>query len=404
MVYLAKGGSWLTFGQIVSTIASFLLAIAFANLLDPITYGNYRYILSLVGILGIFSLTGMGTAITQAVARGYEGSFYRAFKTKLKWGLLGGLASIILAGYYYFQGNTTLTFCFLIAAIFLPFMDSLSIYGSLLTGRKLFDVSTKFSIVSQLISVAIMVSVLFLTNNIFLIVFAYFIFHTLLRFIFLKITLRKYQPNKKRDPKTLSYGKHLSLIGVIGIVASYLDRILIFHFLGAVEVAIYSFAIAMPEQIKGYFKNIPALALPKLAKRSFREINSVLYKRLLKLFIIGGLIAGIYVLLAPYLFKLFFPKYLDSIFFSQLFAITIVLRLPFSLFSAAGQSKLTVTPKNFIYWGGILPQVILIISLLLLVNLFGIIGVVFSKILFLILAFIINLIFWKKLSLKFVKH
>jgi len=42
MVYLAHGGFWLTLGQIISSAASFLLAIAFANLLPKETYGTYK--------------------------------------------------------------------------------------------------------------------------------------------------------------------------------------------------------------------------------------------------------------------------------------------------------------------------------------------------------------------------
>jgi O-antigen/teichoic acid export membrane protein len=396
MIYLARGGFWLTLGQAISSLSSFLLAIAFANLLPKETYGTYKYILSIASILAIPTLSGIGTAVTQAVARGYEGSLIPALKTKIRWGILGGLASLILAGYYFYQGNTTLTISFLISAVFLPFMDSFGIYDSLLQGRKLFDISTKYFIISQIIAIASLIAVLFFTKNLFLILFAYFASWTLLRFIFLKITLKKFSINHNQDPKTISYGKHLSLIGIIGTIASYLDRILIFHYLGAVEVAVYSFAIAPPNQIKGLFKNLPALALPKLSQRSFKEIDSVLYKRLLKLFIMGGIIAGIYILAAPYIFKIFFPKYLDSIFFSQLFAITIVLTTPISILSAVGQSKLTLTPKSFLYPGSIIPQIILIGSLFLLIK-FGIIGVILSRIIFLISAIVVSLIYWKRL-------
>ncbi len=104
-VYLAKGGFWLTLGQFFSLAAAFLSAIAFANLLDPTTYGNYRYVLSLLGILAIFSLDGVGDAVTQAVARGLEGSFYTGFKTKLKWGAIGSLIAIGAAIYYWIRGN-----------------------------------------------------------------------------------------------------------------------------------------------------------------------------------------------------------------------------------------------------------------------------------------------------------
>ena len=69
MVYLAKGASWLTSGQIISSFAIVLLAIAFANLIPRETYGTYKYVISVVGALSIFTLPGINTAVVQAVAR-----------------------------------------------------------------------------------------------------------------------------------------------------------------------------------------------------------------------------------------------------------------------------------------------------------------------------------------------
>lgn len=397
MVYLAKGGFWLTLGQVVSTTASFLLAIAFANLIDPITFGNYRYVLSLMGVLSIFALTGIGTAVTQAVARGLEGSFYTAFKTKLKWGLLGSMAALGLAGYYFFRGNYLLSIPLLISTIFLPLMLASQVYDSFLAGRKLFSVGTKYNISKQIIFVGAMVTTLFLTQNLFWLIAVYFVSHTFLNLFFYLFTKRKFQPNKKEDPQTLSYGKHLSLVGVISTIAAYLDRVLIFHYLGAMEVAIYSFAIMPIDQMKSLFKNIPTLAIPKLAQRSFKEINAVLYKRLFKLFLIGGGIAIVYILLAPYLFKIFFPRYLNSIFFSQLFVLTFIFILPHTLLSATIRSKLTLIPKSIIY-RSTLAQIVLIISLFVLVKLYEIIGIVFAKILFAILVMFISFINWRDLT------
>ncbi len=45
MIYLVKGGFWLTLGQIISSVSSLLLVIAFANLLPKETYGIYKYFL-----------------------------------------------------------------------------------------------------------------------------------------------------------------------------------------------------------------------------------------------------------------------------------------------------------------------------------------------------------------------
>jgi O-antigen/teichoic acid export membrane protein len=211
--------------------------------------------------------------------------------------------------------------------------------------------------------------------------------------------LKKFPPNKNEDVQIISYGKHLSLIRAIGAIASQLDKILIFHYLGAVEVAIYFFAIAPIQQINGLFKNIPTLALPKLSQRSFKEIDSVLYKRMVQLFFWGLIMAGIYILIAPYFFKIFFPKYLDSVFFSQLFAAAIALGLPNNFLGPVIQSKLTDIPKSWLYWG-IFPQIILIVSLFVLIMNYQILGVIISKFIFIISVLILNLLRWKLLMIR----
>lgn len=232
MVYLARGGFWLTSGHIVSMISGVLLAIAFANLLPKETYGIYKYVLSIASILAIPTLSGMNTAINRSIAQGYEGSFVKALKTKIRWGLLGGLTSIGLAGYYYVNGDTILTLSFLIVAMFLPFMNSLSLYQSILVGKKEFKLFSKYNVIINIIVAITMVAILFFTNNILLVIFSYFIAYTLLHAIFLKVTLQKFALNNKIDPTTISYGKHLSLMGIISIVAGQIDKILIFHYLG----------------------------------------------------------------------------------------------------------------------------------------------------------------------------
>ena len=122
MVYFSRGGFWLTAGQMFSSLSAFLLSIAFANLLPKETYGTYKYVLSIASILSIPTLSGMTTSLAQAIASGSDGSFIPAVKARIKWGLLGALASLILASYYFYQADTTLTISFLMAAVFLPFM------------------------------------------------------------------------------------------------------------------------------------------------------------------------------------------------------------------------------------------------------------------------------------------
>jgi len=378
MVYLAKGGFWLTLGQVVSSLAAFLLAIAFANLLPKEIYGTYKYILSLLGILAIPTLSGMGTAVTRAVAQGYDGSFVPALKLKIKWGLFGGLASIGLAAYYYLNGNLQLTLAFLITAIFIPFMDAFTLYGALLQGKKEFAVATRYGIWIKIVAATSIFITLYFTTNLFAILFIYLASYTLLRLLFLKISL-KYLENKKEDPGTISYGKHLSLMGIIGLIAAQIDKILVFHFIGAAELAIYSIAIAMPEQIKSLLKNVSNLAFPKFAEKNSVEIKTTFYKkmRLFSLFLL--VIVFFYILVAPIIFRLFFPQYLESIIYSQIFSLGL-LNIPIVfLINPLLQSQ---GRKKELYEIQINSSIIQIILMAGLTYFYGILGLIIARLIF----------------------
>jgi O-antigen/teichoic acid export membrane protein len=401
-VYLAKGGFWLSLGNIFSSVAAFLSSVAFANLIDPFTYGNYRYVLSLLGILAIFSLPALNRTLIQAIARGSEGTLKPAFKEKIKYGILGSFAATILGVYYLLEGNYLLTVPLFLCAIFLPLMQASSIYGSLLGGRKLFSYQVKYSTLSQFISVGSVVLALFLTKNLIWIVFVYLFSHTLVNLFFYFFVNQKFKPNEKEDPKTISYGKHLSMIGALGKFASQLDKILVFHFLGGANLAIYAFALAPVKQIIGAFKSLPTLAVPKLSQRPIKEIDKTLIKRMLQLFFFGIIIALIYFFLAPYFFKIFYPKYLESIPYSQLLSILIILQLPILFMGSVGQAKITFFPKKWLYWG-IIPQIVLIISLFFLVQLYQIYGVIYSQIIFLAVLIVFGLLRWKFVVVKHFK-
>ena len=372
MVYLASGGFWLTVGQIISSAATFGLAIAFANLLPKETYGTYKFVLSIAGILTIFTLPGMVTSLTQAVARNFEGSVILALKARLRWGVLGAIAALGVALYYHLNGNFTLSVSSLIIAAFLPLMDAFGIYEGLLNGKKRFKELATYNLWQKLVSVATLVAAVVLTSNLFVILLAYFIPYTLLRYIFLRHSVKKFQQNTNTDPSSLSYGKHLSLMNVISAISNQLDKVLLFHFLGAAPVAIYSVAVAPPEQLKGVLKNIKILALPKFSGHNLLETRAALKSKMWKFAALLIATSVIYILIAPFVFRIFFPAYLESIPYSQVFSLSIVavvLFIPLTVLEAHKKTK-------ELYKFNVATAVFQIILYVLLVPLYGLWGAI----------------------------
>lgn len=396
MVYLARGSFWLGAGQIVSSVAIFSLAIAFANLISQETYGTYKYILSITGLLTVLTLRGMDSAVLQSVARNFEGVLVPALKTKIRWGILSTISSICIAIYYYVNGNNTLAISFLISSVFLPFMDSFGIYNAFLNGKKLFHLSATYTSLSQIGSAIIMAGSLFFTKNLFIILFVYFASWTIFRFVFFVITIKNSPPNNKIDPETIPYGKHSSMVNILDALVTSVDGLLIFHYLGPTNLAIYSFALAPVMQIRALLGNISALATPKLSARSSSETEVMLNRRIFMLFILGASISFMYILTAPYIYQIFFPKYIDSVFSSQLFSLTIAIVFPHIILGATVASKLTLIPKKMLYLWNI-PGIVFIVSAIMLTPKLGINGVVYSRLISLALGFTINHIVWRKI-------
>lgn len=375
MVYLASGSFWLFLKTFLSIAIAFGLSVAFANLMPQAAYGEYKYILSIFGFLAIPTLFGMGTAVTKAVARGYEGTPLAAIKTKILWGILGSVGSIFVAFYYFTQGNIKLAGAFGIIAVFLPFVDTFSLFNTVLTGKKLFKISVLYESSIQAVSALAIALALFFTNNLLVILASYFISYTITRLIAFWIVVAKHTDNKKIDDSAIPYGKHLSVMEVLSIIAETVNSVLLWHFVGAAPVAIYSFAKAIPAQISSALQRITTLAFPKFAMRDFEQIKQSLISKMLKMLILMIVIVTAYFIAAPYIYNIFFPQYTEAIFYSQIFALTLLF-FPQKFIGTAFQAH---ARTKALYISTTIVPIIRLILTVALIPPFGIMGAIIAE-------------------------
>lgn len=369
MVYLAKGGSWLTFGQLVTSASSFVLSIAFANLVPQTVYGVYRYVTSLAATLVAFSLTGVGTAVTQSVARGFENVIRSAFWMNVRWSALLITISFIGSIYYFLQDNTTLSISLLFIGSFSPFLNSAHLATYYANGKKDFTRLSIYNITKGVIPALALIATLFITKNVLIIIFVYFFANTAIALLTYRNAIYFYKPNSIDDPDILEYSKKLSLLGMLSTLTAQADKILIFTSIGAAELAIYSIAMAFPEQIKSALRNLNFLMIPKFAERN-PEQTLELRGKIIKLSLLLITITILYIVATPLLYKLFFPTYAsEAIQLSQLFSLSILATIgmiPNSLMIAHKRNRdlfvvntaSSIIQLTFlaigIYWGGMM--------------------------------------------------
>lgn len=339
MVYVAESGFWLTLGQIYSSALVLLLSIFFANYVSKEIYGQYKFILSATGILSALSLSGMGSVVIQAVAKGSEGILKDAVKTTLKWGLLMLLFGLGASIYYFTEGNYIIGISMVIASLSLPLTNAFGLYGGYFSGKKNFKLSTLYWVTSQTILTLGIVAVSLTTKKVLPLVLTYFIIGVTTAVWSYKHVISKYKPNDTKDDSLMKYGKHVSVMNFFGTVANQLDKILVFHFLGAINLAIYSFSQAIPEQIKGSFKNLFAIALPKYATLQDKDLRKSILKKTSQLTIISVFIVIGYIIFSPIVFKILFPKYLEAVYYSQIYMLGLIAIPGISLFGTYFQIK-----------------------------------------------------------------
>jgi len=369
-----RSGSWLSLNYGVQIGVGVITTVALANLLSKESLGTYQYIIAVAGVLSIFTLTGLGTAITRGVALGHEGLLRSSVWLKLKWSIGIVLTSAAVAAYYLYNGNFELGLAFLIVGACAPFIESFKLYENYLHGKEAFRDTVLLGAWRKPLPLLATVATAWFYPEPLALIAAYFLSNAISLALVYFSVIKKYNPPSESHAETVTYSKHLSVFRGIGMLAGHADKLLIWHFLGPVAVA--SFTIAQfATRYSGVFLNtLSALALPRFSKTELPTLQKTLPRKVSLLTGLMVLAAIGYVAVAPIIFPIIFPKYPESILISQVLAISFLF-IPRSLYLQALTAHAQTKAQ---YVLSIVTPVTHIILLVALIPLYGIWGAVLT--------------------------
>lgn len=395
--YFIHGGFWLSTTQVVTVLAGLGTTSLFAHYLSENDYGTYRYLIGLAVILSTLSLSGIGQSIIQATSQKHFAFYREILKLNFFYSIPSFFISLCGALYYFYKDNHLLAMSCVAIALLQPLISIFQYTPHFLQGARRFKESATLSSISTIFSAIISILILFITQSIFTLFVTYLAtsaITSIVSFLYYRPTIYHSTPPKVLQ-RYVSYAKHTSVRNIIANIAQRADSIVVFTQLGAAELAIYSIASVIPEQIKGSFKNLAALLLPKYASHeNISALKQSIPKRSMQLLTIILLITIAYIIVVPYLFQLIFPKYVHAVIYTQIAALafpTFVLFIPQSILqSRAAEAELY---KTTLY--GSLFQ---IIFLLFFVWQFGLLGAIVARVLSRYINCIINYIYVYKLK------
>jgi|LGOV01.1.fsa_nt_gb O-antigen/teichoic acid export membrane protein len=389
--YLYRSGQYKLYKALSQFLASFILTWFLANFTSKEFFGNYRFILSILGMLIVFSLPGMKDAILQSVARGYDYSFIAGTKKAMKFSLSGGLVLILISIYYLLTERIEFGLVFIVCAIFFPFVHTLDGFYTFLNAKESFKKEfIYYCLTNSFMTVSVLLSMYLFGENLtaFMIVF---FSSQLLFYLYFYLKFKSEIVDKKKDEELFTFGFFLTKINGLIQIANYIDQFVVGLFIGPTNLAIYAISIMLPNKTKAIINPIFYTMYPKF---STDEMN-LTKKKILVIFLASCLIFIGLVAVIPIFIKILFSGYSDSIIYGQFFSATILfipLNIVFGLFFRAKQRKSAI--QNPIIISRVSTIILAFPSLYFL----GIFGLILVKILEQALNLIGNLFYFMRLN------
>jgi O-antigen/teichoic acid export membrane protein len=379
LYYYIKNSFYLISSRLGIELARFALSIAFARLVTKEMYGQWNFILSVVGVCAILTLPGIVSAITQSVSTGHDGVLVRGTKQRFKWGIWGTFIAMGAGLYYVFSGEPAIGTSLIIASFLFPIYNGFHTFAAFFAGKKRFDKVAKYQLITQATPMLITIGVIYFSRNLILIVTVYLLSLSVLRGYFFRIAHQKME-NRNDDPEAVPYGRHLTVTLIPSEIRQNYDRIIIALLISFQELAIYTIALGFTDVIYSLSSIIATLILPKLSQMDQKAAYLEVKKRWPWLVLGFGIICGVAIALCPYIIPFFYTaKYADSVFYAQLLLISVIIAAPIPIINKAlflSQKRVSELYRLRIY-----SAIIEIILLTVLALKFGLLGIVIAVIL-----------------------
>ncbi|MFC1566573.1 lipopolysaccharide biosynthesis protein [bacterium] len=355
-----------------------LVVVLFTNYATKELYGQYNYILAILALFSIFSIQGLPVAIVNSVSEGHEGDFIRGSLLRIKYSILGAICLVIFSFYYVVKAENQIFYAFILACIPYIFYFSLNHIDSYYIGKKKYYNVMLFRVVVSLINLAsVFVCIFYLKKLVYFIVFhlGFISIFYIINYLLIK---KNIADKNSFDPKFISFAKNMTLLGVMGQIVSNIDKIIIGAFFGYKELAVYSIGLLLHSQLKRGYQILVNIVQPNAVKYDLKNAFSIYNKKLLFFYPILIIIFLLGFYLIPSLIPILFTvKYNASIVYAQLFLLPTFLGVPGWIYDTILRAHQL---SRQLYFIRVISYIIMIVSLIFGAYLFGIKGIIISRI------------------------
>lgn len=316
----------------VNAVGGFVLNIFLIRYLDLTELGNYKTYFSVINILILFSLVGLNNSIAKAVAKKYKVFFRKATNISIIFSSVASIILVILAFTYY--KDSAVKYALIYSSLIIPFYFGLNTWESFLLGKRNFKqifINYCFMIATRL---GLLFAVLFYTKNYLYAIVVYLCVDTIYSLIFY-LFIRRKTDWEEIDPviekEYIKHGARLTGASTISVIASNVERIILYAVSNASLVGSFSIIDIIPTMAKNLLKTVISIPTIELARYSEKDNRRIIKRYLYLIFLVGILIVVILWFLGPLLLRVFFDVTDENILWYSRLMLLFLLFMPFNL-------------------------------------------------------------------------
>lgn len=357
--YFLNDSFWIMTSQFFATFANLALVYILANMLSTNNYGEFKLVTTWLGIALGIGYTGYTYTLPQKIARNEKYSLRDILRNTFIYSLPTFVTLFCISIYYLIDQNINLSVGFFFSSIVAPILCTSLIVNLYYQGHRNFKNYALSQIFVDIFQLSAISFFAYYYNNFILIISAYFV-ATIFANILIILKILKEEKTKERnienqetseeilaETSEKKYQNKLNLATIFSTFSYQIDKLLIFHFIGATPLAIYSIVSAVSDQAKAPIKSILVAVLPRMTNSNFTK------QKLFYIFIVLAftcfIIFAFVIFANPFVFQYVFPKYSEYIYLANLSALGILFA-PSQLFLLYLQAKNDFNSINNYYY------------------------------------------------------
>ncbi len=328
--YFLKNGFFVSARYGIVSVCGLLISIGFARMGSKEIFGQYQSVLSILGVLSVFSLPGLNMAAYKAIVSGNE----RAVVKAVKYSFYSSFFAIpIIIGYAFYTKEITQNILIfpvlLLSALIFPFLMAPNTWSVFYEARSDFSAVSIRVIFQNLITAVAILTALYLQTNLFILLSIYFLCTIFFNWLFFyEVRVKAVKSDVLNRSLDFRYALIVTTQKFVVSLSENVPILAVAFLFGFEFLAIFQIANFAMSTVISFFSGLSAIYMPILFQGKTLNYYKIIFQNL----ILGLFLFAVFRFFLHFFFIfLYGGAYQESLYIAQILSFLIVVA-PLKLF------------------------------------------------------------------------